>query len=354
MLFPIFLELVPVVLIGGNDMLNFAIAGFGGLGKVHFNNVLALERERGDIRLTSICDIDESRFIEAVATNLGGSTLQMDLSCYNLYTDFNEMLEKEPLDFIITALPTYLHEKYAVMALEKGLHVFSEKPMARTLAQCNNMIRKAQESNKRLMIGQCLRYWPEYTTLKRFLDSGEFGKVVRAEFSRYSPTPTWSCNNWLMDFEKSGCAPLDLHIHDIDCINWMFGVPNAVSSRATNSISKYDSIITTYHYDDKLVTSVCDWGMANSYPFQMVFMIRLEKAVIQLKDNVLMIYPDNGEAYSPEVVAGSAYANELNDFIDCISQNKELSVVTPESAMLSVKIALAEMESAEKGEMVNV
>ena len=98
-------------------------------------------------------------------------------------------MDKEDLDFVICALPTYLHKKYAVMAMEKGLHVFSEKPMARWSAEAQEMIEVSQKTGKKLMIGQCLRFSGLYEKAKEYIDSGIYGKVLRAEFKRYSCLP---------------------------------------------------------------------------------------------------------------------------------------------------------------------
>ncbi len=282
-------------------MLKFAIIGVGSLGKLHFNNATQLEKTRGDINLVALCDVEESRFHKQTATNLDVDNAPVDISRYKLYTDVNEMFDKEQLDFVITALPTYIHEKIAVLALEKGLHVFSEKPMAKNLEQCQNMIDKAKENKKLLMIGQCLRYWPEYVKLKEYIDGGEFGKVIRAEFTRYSPTPTWSWQNWLLDAEKSGGAALDMHVHDVDYINYAFGKPISVTSHATNVKSKYDSIFTTYNYGDKLVTSGCDWGLADKYTFNHAFLVRFEKATVVMNSNGFKVYIEGGEEFTPKI-----------------------------------------------------
>lgn len=335
-------------------MLKFAIIGVGGLGKVHLGNVIELEKKRGDIKLVALCDVDESRFTEKIVTNLGGDAPSVDLSRFKLYTDANELFDKEELDFVITALPTYIHEKIAVLALEKGLHVFSEKPMARTLEQCQNMIDKAKENKKLLMIGQCLRYWPEYVKLKEYIDSKEFGKVIRAEFRRYSATPIWSWQNWYLDFEKSGCAALDMHVHDVDFINYAFGKPNSVLSVASHEKSKFDSIFTTYNYDDMFVMSACDWGLPSSYPFSPSFLVRFENAVVEMNSNGMKVYPEGKQAFDPKLLHQSPYMNEIDDFINCINEKRELSVVQPNSVKLTMKIALAEMESAERGVVVNV
>ena len=154
--------------------MNFAIIGFGGLGKVHFRNVPEVAKRVEDIHLAAICDVDEQAFKTKTRTNLGGDDVGYDLSAYNLYTDVEELLAKEDLDFVITALPTHLHEKVAVMAMERGIHVFSEKPMALNAEQAEHMLEVARENDVKLMIGQCVRYFPEYAMLKEFYNEKEY------------------------------------------------------------------------------------------------------------------------------------------------------------------------------------
>lgn len=335
-------------------MLRFAIVGLGGLGKVHFRNVIGMEKERGDIRLVALCDVEQERFSDPVTTNLGGVEISVDISKYNLYTDLDEMLHKEELDFVITAVPTYLHERISVKVLERGIHVFSEKPMALNLEQCENMIKVAREKGKILMIGQCLRYWPEYCRLKEMYDSKEFGELIRAEFLRYSPTPTWSWQNWMMDYDKSGCAALDLHVHDVDFINHAFGKPISVYSLATHHVTKFDSIFTHYEYEDMVVTSSCDWGMVDTYPFRPQFVARFEKASVEMSEGALRIYEPGKEPRIEQLNPENAYVSEINDFINCIKVGRESTINNPESVMQSLRIALCEMESALKGEKVYV
>lgn len=333
-------------------MLKFAIIGFGGLGKVHFKNAIELEKSRNDIKLVAICDVDEKRFNEQVTTNLGGNNVPLDLSGYKLYQDADVLMEEEVLDSVITALPTYLHADIAIKALEKGLHVFSEKPMARHIDECEAMIEAADKNNKLLMIGQCLRYFPEYVKLKEFIDSKVFGEVIRGEFSRYSLTPTWSWENWLLDYEKSGGAALDLHVHDVDYINWVFGLPKSVTSFATHEVTRFDSIFTTYCYEDKLITSSCDWGITDSFPFRSDSLVRFEKATVELSGGSLIVYPQGSPSYTVDLESIDGYMAELQDFISCIQVNKKSEKNPPESVMNTVKLALAEIASAEKEEEI--
>ena len=113
-------------------------------------------------------------------------------------------------------LPTYLHEEVAVYAMEKGLDVFSEKPMALTLDGCKHMLDAAEKLGRKLMIGQCLRFSPAFQKLKEYVATEKYGKAYSAEFIRYSQTPLWTWQNWILDPSKSGGCPWDMHVHDVD------------------------------------------------------------------------------------------------------------------------------------------
>jgi len=335
-------------------LMDFAIIGFGGLGKLHFGNLPEIEKRVGNIRLVAICDVDEEAFYTRRGINLESNQREFSLSEYHLYTDVNELFEKEELCFVITALPTYLHEEIAVMAMERGIHVFSEKPMALSYAQGLHMLHVARENKVQLMIGQCVRYFPQYVSLKELVDSRKYGNVVKAEFVRNCATPLWSWEKWMQDEEKSGGAVLDLHVHDVDYINWIFGMPKAVSSYATNSKMKHESVMTVYHYEDKLVTAASDWGMTQAYPFTSGFTVRFEEAVAVTWEGYVKIYLDNGEEVLVEGSKQSGHMEELVDFISCIRSGVESTINPPEASLQSLKIALAEKESADTGIMVSL
>lgn len=331
-------------------MLKVGLVGIGFMGRTHLENYIKLEEEGYPVKLTAICDVDPDKFEgKFVGGNIGDTSKQYDFSKYNLYTSYDEMLEKEELDFVDIALPTYLHAEATIKALNKGLHVLCEKPMARTSEECAQMIEAAKANNKKLMIGQCLRFWPEYEVLKEYVDSGKFGKVTGAYFYRGGGTPIWSFENWLLKDEKSGGALLDQHIHDVDVINWLFGMPEKVSTSAINVIpgSGYDIVSTNYIYPDgKVINAQDDWTLNGDYGFEMLFRVNFEKGNLIYKDGKLTIYPNDGKAFEPEVSTESGYYREVKYFIDCIINDKPIDKVPAESTMETIKIAEAEVESA--------
>jgi len=331
--------------------LKCALIGCGGLGKGHLARVALMD----DVEMVALCDVNEEQFTKATATNLGaGQTI--DISNYNLYTDAEEMLNKEELDFVIIALPTFLHEKYTVMALDKGLHVFCEKPMARTPEACQNMIDAAIRNNKLLSIGQCLRFDYGYGMIKEAYESGKYGKLIRLELYRYSYAPIWAWENWYMNFERSGGAATDLHVHDVDFINYLLGRPDAVRSDAYDKRSGFDCISTQYYYKDgPIVHATGDWSLPQSFGFRPDYMAVFEKAVIMKgSKGGPVIYPEDGEAQEVEYGSRDMYKSEVEYFVQCINEGKLNDIAPMESTKQSIEIVFAEIESAKTGKVVTL
>jgi len=331
--------------------LKCAVIGCGGLGKKHVGHVAVME----GVQLVALCDIVEEQFTKATTTNLGaGATI--DISNYNLYTDAEELLAKEELDFVIIALPTFLHEKYTIMALDKGVHVFCEKPMARTVEACQNMIDAAKRNNKLLSIGQCLRFDDGYALIKEAYDSGKYGKLKRLELTRYSVAPIWGWENWYMNFERSGGAATDLHVHDVDFINYLLGRPDAVRSDAYDKRSGFDCISTQYYYKDgPIVHATGDWSLPQSFGFRPDYMAVFEKAVIMKgSKGGPVIYPEDGEAQEVEYGSRDMYKSEVEYFVQCINEGKLNDIAPMESTKQSIEIVFAEIESAKTGKVVTL
>lgn len=340
-------------------MLKVGLVGIGFMGRTHLDNYIRLESEGYPVKLVALCDVDNGKFEgKFTGGNIGVVDKVYDFSKYNLYNDLDEMLAKEDLDYVDIALPTYLHAEASIKALDKGLHVLCEKPMARTSNECKLMMEAAKKNNKKLMIGQCLRFWPEYEVLKDYVDSGKFGEVTGAYFYRGGGAPVWSFENWLLTEDKSGGVLLDQHIHDVDTINWLFGMPERVSTIGKKVIpgSGYDIVSTNYIYPDgKIVNAQDDWTIEGDYPFNMLYRVNFDKGSLVFEGGKLKIYPVEGGVIEPELSEEMGYYREMIYFIDCIKNDKDITTAPPESTMKTIVIAEAETESADKkGEFVKV
>ena len=195
-------------------MLRIGIVGWGFMGKMHFR----CYKSDTNVEVTAICDVDAKQLQNAsgVTGNISGAEDDLDLSNIALYSDLSKMLAEEKLDALSIASPTFLHASQTIEALNAGVHVFCEKPMALNSGDCREMAEVAIQSGKTLQIGHCIRFWPEYVQAKEIIDSQKYGKVLAATFQRLSLTPTWSWDNCFLDGKRSGGAMLDLHIHDTE------------------------------------------------------------------------------------------------------------------------------------------
>ena len=336
-------------------MIRVGIAGLGFMGKMHFRCYRALE----DVQIVAICDIDPARFEDTGGTagNIEGAEAPLDFTGIQLYDRFDKMLAESNLDVLSVTLPTYLHQDYTVRALSAGVNVLCEKPMAPTVEQGLEMAAEAQRSGKRLQVGHCIRFWPEYAKAKELIDSGQYGSVRAATFQRLSLTPTWSWENWILDAEKSGAAALDLHIHDSDYVQYVFGMPREVFSRAARGPSNgSDHIVTQYLYDDdRVITAEGGWMMAPTFGFEMSFNIVLDKAVIVYdctRQPAFKICPAEGQAYTPEIASGDGYSNEIAHFVQAVRGAAVPEVITPQQSIDSLRLVLAEQRSAATRQIV--
>lgn len=324
------------------------ILGLGMMGKCHHDTYAKLK----GIKVAAICDGDEKKR----GGDVGGFG-KVDMSKYKIYAEAGELFADPAIDVVDIDLPTYLHAKYAIAALQAGKHVICEKPMARTSAEARQMIAAAKKTGKKLFLAHCIRFWPAYVKAREIILSGKYGRVLSARFCRISPLPGWSWQGWLHDDAKSGRCALDLHVHDADFVQYLFGKPKSVLSLGGGLTKKgLDHIITSYEYGGgRFVTAEGAWEYAPSFPFSMTFSIAMETATLDMtRDLVLSLCPLKGKAQPVKVPKGDGYEYELKHFADCIRRNADSDVVPPESALHSLQLVEAEIESVRAGKPVTV
>ena len=128
-------------------MLKVGIAGIGFMGMIHY---LSYQKIRG-AEVIAICEQNPLRLTgdwRGIKGNFGPAGIMMDLKGVATYSDIDEMLANEQIDVIDVTLPPSLHEAVAVKALRAGKHVFCEKPMALTIADCRRMSAAAEKADR--------------------------------------------------------------------------------------------------------------------------------------------------------------------------------------------------------------
>lgn len=335
-------------------MVRVGIVGLGFMGRMHYR----CWKASPDATITAICEAN-SKALEAATQapkgNVGGAADHIDLTGVTVYSDLNELLASGTVDVLSITLPTFLHPDTTVHALQAGLHVLCEKPMALNTDECDRMVAAAEQTGKVLQIGHCIRFWPEYAVARDLVNSGEYGKPIAATFRRFSTAPNWNPDNWFADESRSGGQPLDLHIHDSDYIHHLFGLPTAVSSIADPPQAYISS---QYFYPDgPAVVAESTWRMAPTFGFEMSFNIVLERAVIVYdctRAPAYRVCPDEGEPFTPELPIGDGYTREIDHFARLAAGETLEPVVTPFQSRETVRLVLAEKQSAREGRRVNL
>jgi len=333
-------------------MIRIGLIGLGFMGRTHLENYARLEQEGLPIQVVAVCDADPAKLEGrgAGGGNIDTSASELDLERYAKYTDVSTMLANERLDAVDITLPTFLHRDVAVQCLRSGLHVLCEKPMAMSVGECRDMIEAAEDAGKLLLIGQCLRFWPAYVYLKEVVAQGTYGKIRSATFFRGGGTPTWG--PWLLQKSLSGGALMDMHVHDTDMVNWLFGKPEAVSSQALNVIpgGGYDIVSTHYRYPDgKVVNAQADWTLEGDFGFDMSFRVNCEKGNLVFKDGVLKVNPAGQAGFVPALSEDMGYYHQLKYFAEAVINNLKADVAPPASTMDTIAIIEAELASADNG-----
>ncbi len=308
-------------------MLKVGLVGVGGISGAHIPAWQSME----DVELVALCDVRPEQM-----------TRYPEL---RQYTDMDDMLAKEQLDILDICLPTYLHADAAVKAMERGIHVLSEKPMSLKTEDVHRLYETAKRNNVRFMVAQVLRFWPEYVYLKEIYDSGRYGKLLSGRMARLGHMPGWSWDNWMKDESRSGLVPFDLHIHDLDFMVYTFGKPKQVSSFRARRPDQ-DVFTAVYQFDGFYVDSEATWYAA-PYPFHATYRFQFEKALIVL-DGALTVYEvdgktftvgaDGGETGGIELPPTNAYANEIRYFADCVKAGRDADQVKEEELETVVKI----------------
>ncbi|MCI3926264.1 Gfo/Idh/MocA family oxidoreductase [Paenibacillus sp. TRM 82003] len=189
--------------------MNIGVVGLGWPGQQH---VQAIEAFPERATLTAVCDTDEKKLVE------------FNGRCAT-YSDLDTFFAEGDAEAVVLAVPHHVHAELTVKALDAGKHVIIEKPMARSVAECERMIEAAERNGRTLMVAHNWRYEPWCIAAKRIVDSGELGDIraVRTEWL-LNFRPAFPKGSWIYDGEKAGGGALvSLAIHNLDALRFIVG-----------------------------------------------------------------------------------------------------------------------------------
>ena len=195
--------------------LNAGVIGVGNMGRHHARNY----HEIPSTNLVAIADTDPE---------IGQEIAKKFKAHY--YSDYQQMLAKEKLDLVTIAVPTKFHKKVALDCVAKKINILIEKPIASTVYEAKEIIHKAKQKGIKFTVGHIERFNPAVIKLKEMIDEGKLGEIVSITALRLSPMPNQI---------KDANVVIDIGVHDIDIINWLYGkLPEKFSATGGNCLNK--------------------------------------------------------------------------------------------------------------------
>ena len=246
------------------------------------------------------------------------------------YTSLSALLPY--VDIIDLCTPTDLHYAQTLQAARAGKHIICEKPLARTLAQAQEMISVCEQQNVKLLVAHVVRYFPAYAAAKAQVNIGGIGSPTALKLQRIGSRPA---PQWLHAPERSGGMLLDLMIHDYDFARWVAGEVVAVqtivaSHSAENSGIDDATVKLTY---ESGATSIIEGSW--SQPPDTFY---TSAEIVGTKETIR--FNSNQEQPNPE----NPYTIQLREFYHHLTNGKPLSV-TAADGLRALEIGLAALDS---------
>lgn len=326
-----------------------AVLGLGWFGEKHCEALAAIP----NVEIAAVCTRNPERLAE-VAGKFGVT---------KTYTDYRAMLADPEIESVSITTMWDQHADPAVAALEAGKHVFLEKPMASTVADCDLIVNAAKAAAGIFMTGHICRFNPRYAAAKQEIAEGKIGKII-SMYARRN-LPAWVGASVL---DKIGPIIGD-GVHDTDLMFW-FSESRAVTAYAqTVRVREHahpDLGQVMYRLENGascILESV--WCLPDTTPFQIDERLEIigTEGSISIHDTHpnLMVVDKNGArcpdtTYWPMIHGQlrGALRDELAYFTNCIATGEQPGVITPEESREAVRACLAAEESARTGQVVAI
>lgn len=316
-------------------MTRVAIFGAGGMGGTHARHYANI----ADLELAVFDPVTERA--QALAERHGMTIL--------------DSTEKaiEWCDLADICTPTDAHGPLAHQAIAAGRAVLVEKPIAGELAEAAEIVRHAETAGVPLMVGQVVRYFPEFRRGHDLVVEGRVGKPAAARMRRGGGPPKAP---WFMDHKRSGGVLIDLAVHDFDWLRWTLGEVDHLYARSVGAVAGQgpDYALTTLTFESGCVAHVeSTWMDASG--FRVTFEVAGSDGMIEYDSRhtavvkTLTAAGSRGEA--PLDGSDDPYYRQLCDVVAAV-RGERAPAVSGHDGFAALAIAIAARESAQTGKVI--
>jgi len=334
--------------------LKLAFTGTGYISKVHARAA----QKQPDVELVAVVN-HRPESMAAFAAEFG---------IPRQYADVDALLRDGDVNAISVNTPNYLHAPQTIAALEAGVHVMVEKPMAMNATEAKAMLAASEKSGALLMVAHCWRFDPEVLWLREQAEAGRLGTIIRTK--GYSVHVNWGPAGWFTEKRYAGGGAMaDMGIHALDTARFLLGDPQPASVYARIGtyykdfdvddtgviIVNWDNGVTSYiesgwwqPHADGAEASTQLYGSAG---FGQIFPTYLELPNVERAEleRIDAGFPAVRDSHCPQ----SMYDDQIAHFVACIRSGQ-----TPRpggmEGWINMRVVDAAYESARTGEVVEL
>ena len=230
-------------------MIDVAVVGLGKMGLSH----LSMIKAHPEVNLVGVCDAT-GYLLDILAKYTGLPT----------YKDLDKMLSEAKPDAVIIATPTHLHAGMIRKALDRGIHVFCEKPLVIDPAESVELTELAESKGLVTQVGYHNRFVGTFQEVKRLLELGAIGDVNTALAEAYGPVVLKPAGRtWRSQRATGGGCLYDYAAHPLNLLTWYLGAPESVSGSQLTSIFSAqidDAVASTLHYAGGTAQIISNWS----------------------------------------------------------------------------------------------
>ena len=337
-----------------------------GCGRIATNHVKAVLNNK--LEFTAVCDIKEEQMEKLLAEH----RLEKDASIKR-YTDYKKMIEENALDLIAVATESGIHAEIALYCIDHGIHCIIEKPIAMSMKDADEIVRRSQEKGVKVCACHQNRFNVAVQEMRRALEAGRFGKLSHASVHvRWNRNENYYTQaSWRGKWASDGGALMNQCIHGIDLLRWMMGdeaeeVYGQTRQQFHDYLEAEDVGMAVVKFKNGAVATI--EGTTNVYPRNLEETLYLfgETGTVKLggtsTNNIdVWQFADETEAdrqnkgleEATSNVYGNGHTSLYADVIDAIEKNRK-PYVDAEAGRNALELVLAVYKSQKEGRPVKL
>jgi predicted dehydrogenase len=290
------------------------------------------------------------------------------------YGDYRRLLDRDDIDMVCVGTPNDTHRDIVLAAAQAGKHIVCEKPLARTLAEADEMIAATDNADVKLMYAELICFAPKYVRAKELIDEGAFGRVFQIKHGEQHSGPH---SDWFWQGERSGGGVMmDMGCHGVEVIRWMYDKPAVESVTAelgtfmhANRTDLDDHALVTIRFaGNRLGVIETSWAKPGGMEDRIEIIGDGGVAYVDLlRGSSISAYSEAGYGYAVEKASQTSgwtfamfeeYWNygipqEMQHFADCVLNDSE-AIETGADGRADLEIIYAAYLSAGRGERVHL